>query len=294
MRRLSSAREAARGAVLAYEAVGAPSSSPHRLVFILHGLLGSGRNWRSFARRLAGATPSLRVVLVDLRGHGHSAALGGAPHTLAAAAADVEATAAVTGAPSVVLGHSLGGKIALAYAARFAAPGSAVWALDSSPGAHAGDPHGVGAVLDVVGRLPAVLPSRAAAHRTLSTAGLSPGLVAWLTSGLVPADGGDGDAPAGPDGPVRFAFAMTTCRALFDDYRATCLWKSLESPPTGVDVRLVAAANSGAWGGEAGERVARLPAAARARVLPLPNAGHWLHVENPEGLHNLLRDHGAV
>ncbi len=56
---------------------------PERTLFILHGLLGSGRNWRSWARRLldgaAAAAPAeggggpWRALLVDLRCHGSSA-----------------------------------------------------------------------------------------------------------------------------------------------------------------------------------------------------------------------------
>ncbi len=66
---------------LAYESVvsDAPSASAPPLVgIVLHGLLGSGRNWRSFARRLADSVSaaSRRAVhlhLLDMRNHGASA-----------------------------------------------------------------------------------------------------------------------------------------------------------------------------------------------------------------------------
>lgn len=57
------------------------TASPDRTLFVLHGLLGCGRNWRSWAKRLvegaAAAAPAAggpwRALLVDLRCHGASA-----------------------------------------------------------------------------------------------------------------------------------------------------------------------------------------------------------------------------
>ena len=47
----------------------------------LHGILGSGQNLRTFARKVARGAPGARCVLVDLRCHGNSATVGapGAP-----------------------------------------------------------------------------------------------------------------------------------------------------------------------------------------------------------------------
>jgi pimeloyl-ACP methyl ester carboxylesterase len=68
---------------LAFETVaaGAPpagAASPPLVGILLHGLLGSGRNWRSFARRLAASVAEssrrqVQVHLLDLRNHGASA-----------------------------------------------------------------------------------------------------------------------------------------------------------------------------------------------------------------------------
>jgi pimeloyl-ACP methyl ester carboxylesterase len=63
---------------------------------ILHGLLGQGRNWRSFAKNLLSRLSqqqgtNWRVLTVDLRCHGNSAALSGftPPHTMHACAQDL-------------------------------------------------------------------------------------------------------------------------------------------------------------------------------------------------------------
>jgi pimeloyl-ACP methyl ester carboxylesterase len=79
---------------------------------ILHGLFGSKRNWGTIAHRLAA---SHRVLAVDLRNHGES------PwhdrHDYPALAADVARVIEQrVGGPAAVLGHSMGGKVAMVLA----------------------------------------------------------------------------------------------------------------------------------------------------------------------------------
>ncbi len=76
---------------------------------ILHGLLGSGGNWRIIAKRLADIG---RVVMIDLPNHGRS------PHApdahIGMICASVAETMQAAGAErALLLGHSLGGKIAM-------------------------------------------------------------------------------------------------------------------------------------------------------------------------------------
>ncbi|KAK9134866.1 hypothetical protein Syun_014196 [Stephania yunnanensis] len=57
---------------------------------LLHGILGSRKNWGSFARRLAQEFPMWQFLIVDLRCHGDSASIKKrCPHTVASAALDV-------------------------------------------------------------------------------------------------------------------------------------------------------------------------------------------------------------
>jgi pimeloyl-ACP methyl ester carboxylesterase len=79
---------------------------------LLHGLFGSARNWGAVQKALAA---EYRVVALDLRNHGAS------PHApdmdYAAQAADVAETLAALGIDrAVVLGHSMGGKVAMMLA----------------------------------------------------------------------------------------------------------------------------------------------------------------------------------
>ena len=81
-------------------------------IVILHGLLGSSRNWHSAARHLAARN---KIVVVDLRNHGDS------PHAeqmdYPAMAADVRALLdKLDCAPVTMLGHSMGGKAAMLLA----------------------------------------------------------------------------------------------------------------------------------------------------------------------------------
>ena len=64
------------------------ASAPTQWLLVLHGILGSGVNWRTFAKRLVTARPEWGAVLVDLRMHGESQGAP-PPHTLASAAVDV-------------------------------------------------------------------------------------------------------------------------------------------------------------------------------------------------------------
>jgi esterase len=81
-------------------------------VVILHGLLGSARNWSSFAKQL-GATH--RVFALDLRNHGASSWAD--KMTYDQMADDVRAFLARQGLPAAaVIGHSMGGKVAMRLA----------------------------------------------------------------------------------------------------------------------------------------------------------------------------------
>jgi esterase len=81
-------------------------------VVILHGLMGSARNWTSIARQLV---ESHRVLTVDLRNHGRSpwAKTMGFDEMAGDVAAAVEGRDL---APAVLVGHSLGGKVAMRLA----------------------------------------------------------------------------------------------------------------------------------------------------------------------------------
>lgn len=79
-------------------------------VVLLHGLFGQGKNWTSVARALA---DEARVILVDLPNHGRSGWTESITYEeMATAVADVLGDRD----PVTVVGHSMGGKVAMAMA----------------------------------------------------------------------------------------------------------------------------------------------------------------------------------
>jgi esterase len=88
---------------------GAPGDQPP--ILIAHGLFGSARNWGVIARRLA---EGRHVLAVDMRNHGESP--WSDSHSYADLAADLAEVIAAHGSTADVVGHSMGGKAAMALA----------------------------------------------------------------------------------------------------------------------------------------------------------------------------------
>ena len=80
-------------------------------LLIAHGLFGSARNWSVIAKRLS---DKRRVIVVDHRNHGSSPWFES--HSYHDLAQDLGEVIAHVGAPCDVVGHSMGGKAAMALA----------------------------------------------------------------------------------------------------------------------------------------------------------------------------------
>jgi esterase len=251
--------------------------TPHQWLVVLHGIYGQGRNWGGVARRLVRARPDWGVALVDLRMHGESQGFA-PPHTVRAAAADLLSLAGPLGAPpAAVLGHSFGGKVALAYADQDARGLRQVWVLDSTPAVR---PAGGSAyeMLQVVRALPDVFASRDDLIAALERGGVATPVAQWMATNLV----------AEADG-YRWRFDLAAIEALLADFFETDLWGVVESPPDDAEVHVVKASDSSVLSADALARLERAAANGRTHLHHL-EGGHWLNADNPEGVVGLLAD----
>lgn len=264
--------------ILSYDVIAAKQSDSDtelRTAFVLHGILGSGRNWRTMARKLARNHPTWRFVLVDLRNHGDSHPAP-APHTLDACAADLVDTArSLSAAPEVVIGHSFGGKVALAYGRMGAEGLRAVLSLDAIPGplpagASAEGADDVHAVMRALRELPQPIDSYEALRDALAERGFSAALASWMTTNLERRDSG-----------FFWRFDLDAAATMLSDYAATDFWPWLDDP--GIEVHILRAGLSDRWSEADVDRLAELDSRGAIHSHLLANAGHWVHADDPSG-----------
>jgi len=269
---------------LHHELLTAEGAAPARWLLLTHGILGAGGNWRRIARGLVQRQPMRGVVLVDLRGHGRSPQ-GEPPHTLAACAADVAALIAALRADGravdALAGHSFGGKVVLQARALPDVAALQTWLLDSSPSARppgelAGDDGAIG-VLGALEALPPTHADRAAFVVALEAVGHSSALAHWLALSLVPDEGG-----------VRLRFDLPAVRAMITDYLARDLWPLVTDDALPGEVHLVVAERSTTVSAADRTRLAAAEARHRVHGHLVAGAGHWLHVDAPDAVIELL------
>lgn len=287
------ARREAKSAPLAYEMVqGAlvrwseeKPDGPHPPTCVLvHGILGSRRNLQSFAKKLAEKFPSWQFLLVDLRNHGESntfEAKPEAPHTVQNAARDVLSVLNhLKIYPYTLIGHSFGGKVAMSMVHQFgrALPRPVqVWVLDTVPGdawcEDVGDhPRDT---INFCTTLERPIDSRRSLVESLTGAGFTIEGAQWMTTNLK-ADGA---------GKFNWTFDLDGIAEMYSSYEACDLWPMVETQPVGLSLDFVQAERSAfVWRPEDIERIR----ATGANVHMLRNSAHWVHIDNPQGLLEIL------
>jgi pimeloyl-ACP methyl ester carboxylesterase len=257
----------------------APGAPPGRWVLFLHGFLGAGRNWASIGRGLVEARPDWGVVLVDLRLHGDSQGLA-PPHTVATSASDVNSLAlGLQGRETAIVGHSFGGKVALA-AARAAGTGlRQVWIIDSTPAAGRTEA-GADRLLALLSRLPGPFSDRADVVDAVRGAGFNIHIAEWTATNLV----------RGPEG-YRWKFDLAALELLLQDFYREDLWSVVEPSVPGRELIFVRATHGSIMTDDAATRIRRLEADGECVRLLDIEGGHWLNMANPDGLLELLAAH---
>ena len=240
--------------------VGRGSGAP---VALLHGLYGQAGNFATVQRRLAAG--GRRVLALDLRNHGASPHAPTMPYP--DMAADVLETLLAEGAlPCALIGHSMGGKVAM-WAA-LAAPTSVQRLLvaDIAPVTytHGAEHDGLLAAMAALDLPPGL--SRAQADAALAEAVADARVRGFLLSNLV-----TGAAP-------HWRLNLAAIAAALPDLIG---WPDPGAARYDGPALFLAGARSDYVRPE--HRGAIRALFAHARFVTLKDAGHWLHADNPDG-----------
>ena len=232
---------------------------------ILHGLFGSARNWAAVAKRLAAAR---RVLALDLRNHGASPWTPGMDYPdMAQDVARFVASREL--GPVEVIGHSMGGKVAMCLALAEPALVRRLIVVDIAPMAydHAfAAPYAEAMLAIDLARH----DTRRAVDRELARSLPDPVLRGFLMTNLARA--GDGLRSGGLRWGVNLEAIARNGDALMDFPETAARY--------GGPALFVGGARSDYLGADAEAAVRRyFPAAGITRIA---EAGHWVHAEAPE------------
>jgi len=235
-------------------------------VALLHGLFGQSRNLGALQRRLAG---SYRTLALDLRNHGDSPHVPGMRYP--AMAEDVlETLAARDALPAALIGHSMGGKTAMAAALARPEAVSRLLVADIAPVAYRHGNHHIAEALLALRPTPAL--TRAEADTALAGAVGDPGVRAFLLQNL------------------RFGVEAGWRIGLREIADAIPDIEGWEAPPEGARYEGPALFVSGERSSyvlpESRPAIQALFPA--ARFVTVKGAGHWLHADNPEGFASIV------
>ena len=277
------------------ESIGTPSSSTSSSILFLHGLLGNGRNLKTFAKQVC-QLQNTQGHLLDLRGHGKSRispeTKSSGNHSFEACVQDIAYTndakfAEQPGAhPQTLVGHSWGGRMALQYAATYAETTidssssslKRIWLLDTVPGqAHSS----VENVIDAVHQLQqsSVPPKdRQGLVETLTKDyGMDMSIAQWLASSFRNGD---------------FGFDLEVVQDIMPEFETQDFYGLLQSllDKKTVRVDLVRGGQNKGWDIQTLSKLESLgktyPGQFQLHVLP--KAGHWVHVDDLPGLVDLF------
>ncbi|HET9147866.1 MAG TPA: alpha/beta fold hydrolase [Acetobacteraceae bacterium] len=228
-------------------------------LILLHGLFGAGKNLGALSR---GLTDRFRVLSLDLRNHG--ASFHASPMDYETQAQDVIETMDRAGiGEAMLIGHSMGGKVAMRLALDHPDRLTALIVMDIAPLPYA---HAYGSELDAMRNLP-LAPglTRQQADAALARDMPDPALRSFLMNNLIL-----GDAPHWRLGLDEIAEAMPD---ILD-------WHDATSPPAYRKPALFLFGAKSDYVGAEGQKAIRKQFP-HAELVPVPNAGHWLHAEQP-------------
>jgi pimeloyl-ACP methyl ester carboxylesterase len=240
-----------------------------RVVFC-HGLFGQGKNWTTVAKRLA---DDHRVLLVDMPNHGRSAWTERFDY---GEAADQVAGLLAADDPVALVGHSMGGKIAMLVALRHPALVERLCVVDVSPVAYGHGSEFAGYIRAMQAIDLAGLERRGDADDALGEAVPNPVVRSFLLQNL---------RHHGDDWSWQ-----PNLELLGRDLDAISGWPEddlADTAPYDGPVLWVAGEKSGYIGADYAAAMDRwFP---RNRRVTVKGAGHWVHSEQPQVFLEVLR-----
>ena len=232
---------------------------------VVHGLYGSARNWGAIAKRLSDAR---QVVAVDLRNHGESPHV--AEHSYAAMADDLAEVVTDLGGRADLLGHSMGGKAAMALALTRPELVSALLVADIAPVAYG---HSQIQYIDAMERVDLDgIARRSEADGRLAAYVDDPALRAFLLQSLVL-----------NDGPPRWRLNLGALRSGMAEILG---FPDLDGPFEGPTTFISGGASDYVTEAQHPQIRALFPA---VRFDVIPGAGHWVHAEVPRPFEAAVR-----
>lgn len=230
-------------------------------IFILHGLFGSLDNWRTIAGRLA---KDYTVYTVDLRNHGRSP--HDPVHSYPAMAADVlELFDREQINTAILMGHSMGGKTAMFFALNYMERLSHLIVVDMPVGPS--PPHHVEVIAGLQHVQVETVQSRQEAEDRLAEKIADVAVRQFLLKGLYRKD----------EGGFGWRFSLPV---LVEQYPE--MMKGIDSKKAFMKPAcFIRGENSNYIKDQSqGDIRAFFPF---AKIRSVPNAGHWVHAEAPEG-----------
>ena len=239
-----------------------------RVVF-LHGLFGQGRNFTQVAKALQ---PELRSTLVDLPNHGRSAWTGSVDYVDVADTVATWLRTAYDGEPVHMVGHSMGGKVAMVLALRHPELVDRLVVVDISPAPSDGAGEFEHLLTSLTGLDLAAVGRRSDADEQLAAAIPDERVRGFLLQNLRSTDGG-WHWQADLDLLLRELPSIAGFPEVEGTFDHPVLWMAGE--------------RSGYVRPEHEERMREL--FPRTFTVTVKGAGHWVHSEQPEAFVSALQ-----
>ena len=247
-------------------------STGPRVVF-LHGLFGQGRNWTTVAKALA---DQARVLLVDLPNHGRSAWTERFSYAdMAARVADLLHRTG-GGEPYAVVGHSMGGKVAMTLALHQPEIVARLAVVDVSPVPTAEISHFARYVEGMRSLDLAALSGRVEADQYLTPYVPDPSIRSFLLQNL--------RREPGPNGGWRWQMNLSLLGEHLDTMGS---WTDPAAEPYPGPVLWLAGARSDYVRPDYAPRMRAL--FPRVQLVTIKDAGHWLHSDRPDVFLSVIR-----